>query len=238
MILSSMNNVVFGYGEEPVIDGISLDIHQGEFIGITGPNGAAKTTVLKLLLGLIKPWSGSVRLNPEALDGAKLIVGYVPQQVASFNSGFPSKVIELVRSGCYPRAGLFRRYTPEQEALVERSLKQVGMWEYRNRKIGDLSGGQKQRICIARALAGQPNVLILDEPATGMDQPSRTGFYQLMRHYVDAHGLTVIMVTHGLEETGRFLDRVISLERTESEVWQCLTTSSCSVRFGQGASSV
>ncbi|ULO05756.1 metal ABC transporter ATP-binding protein [Paenibacillus sp. 19GGS1-52] len=232
MILSSMRNVVFGYGNEPVIDNMSLDIHAGQFIGITGPNGAAKTTLLKLMLGLLRPWSGTVSLNMELEDNGKLIIGYVPQQVASFNAGFPSKVIELVRSGCYSRLGLFRRFTPEQEHIVERSLKQVDMWEFRNRKIGELSGGQKQRICIARALAQQPQILVLDEPTTGMDLASRRGFYQLMRHYVSQHGRTVIMVTHGLEETSSYLDSVISLERKENEGWKCLVTNSCSVHFG------
>lgn len=84
MILSSMKNVVFGYGQAPVLNGVSLDIHCGEFVGITGPNGAAKTTMLKLLLGLLKPWSGTVQLNEKALDGNKLRIGYVPQNVASF----------------------------------------------------------------------------------------------------------------------------------------------------------
>ncbi|OKP89056.1 metal ABC transporter ATP-binding protein [Paenibacillus sp. P32E] len=235
MILSSMKDVVFGYGHEPVIDNLSLDIEAGQFIGITGPNGAAKTTLLKLLLGLLRPWSGTVSLNKEMTEGGKLVIGYVPQQVASFNAGFPSKVIELVRSGCYPRLGLFGRFTKEQEELVERSLRQVDMWEYRNRRIGELSGGQKQRICIARALAQQPQVLVLDEPATGMDIGSRTGFYKLMRHYVSNHGRTVIMVTHGLEETSPYLDTTISLERKEQEGWTCLVTNSCSAHFGPGA---
>ncbi|MNE19940.1 High-affinity zinc uptake system ATP-binding protein ZnuC [compost metagenome] len=232
MILSSMRDVMFGYGETPVLQNVSLDIHSEEFVGITGPNGAAKSTLLKLMLGLIKPWSGSVSINQEALKGRKLTIGYVPQQVSAFNSGFPSKVSELVKSGCYPGLGLFRRFTKEHEVLVEQSLRQVGMWDYRDRKIGELSGGQKQRVCIARALAGKPNVLVLDEPTAGMDAGSRQGFYQLMRHYVSEHGITVIMVTHGLEESGEFLDRIISLEQRESEEWQCLTTSSCSVRFG------
>jgi zinc transport system ATP-binding protein len=235
MILSSMRDVVFGYGEDPVIDRLSLDIEAGQFIGITGPNGAAKTTLLKLMLGLLRPWSGTVALNKELAQDGRLEIGYVPQQVASFNAGFPSKVIELVRSGCYGRLGLFRRFTQEQEALVERCLRQVDMWEYRDRRIGELSGGQKQRICIARALAQQPQVLVLDEPATGMDLESRTGFYGLMRHYVSAHGRTVIMVTHGLEETSPYLDSIISLERKEQEGWTCLVTNSCSAHFGPGA---
>lgn len=237
MILSSMREVVFGYGNKPVIDRLSLDIEAGKFIGITGPNGAAKTTLLKLMLGLLRPWSGTVALNKEVAGGGELVIGYVPQQVASFNAGFPSKVNELVRSGCYTRLGLFGRFTKAQEEIVERSLRQVDMWGYRNSKVGELSGGQKQRICIARALAGQPQVLILDEPATGMDAESRSGLYKLLRHYVSRHGLSVIMVTHGLEESGPFLDSVISLERNGQEGWKCLVTNSCSAHFGPGASS-
>lgn len=235
MILSSMRNVVFGYDDKPVIENASIDIAVGEFVGITGPNGAAKTTLLKLILGLLKPWSGTVTLNLDIVQGNKLSIGYIPQQVASFNSGFPSKVIELVRSGCYSKMGLFKRFGPEQEAIVERSLKQVGMWDYRNKRIGDLSGGQKQRICIARALAQEPNVLVLDEPTTGMDKESKAGFMQLLRHYVDSHQCTVIMVTHGLEEVESYLDRIIHLERKEREGWQCLTTTSCSAHFGPEA---
>lgn len=235
MILSSMRDVVFGYGNEPVIKGLSLDIEAGQFIGITGPNGAAKTTLLKLMLGLLKPWSGTVTLNRELNGTGRPVVGYVPQQVASFNAGFPSKVIELVRSGCYARLGLFGRFSKQQEEQVERSLRQVDMWEYRNSRIGELSGGQKQRICIARALAQQPQVLVLDEPVTGMDAASRSGFYELMRHDVSSHGRTVIMVTHNLGETSSYLDTVISLERKEQEGWTCLVTNSCSVHFGQEA---
>ncbi|WP_025692823.1 metal ABC transporter ATP-binding protein [Paenibacillus zanthoxyli] len=234
MILSSLRDVVFGYEDEPVIEHLSLDIHFGQFIGIAGPNGAAKSTLLKLILGLLKPWSGTVQFAREREDGLNIAIGYVPQQVSSFNAGFPSKVIELVRSGCYTRLGLFRRFNSRENAIVERSLKEVDMWEYRNRKIGELSGGQKQRICIARALAQEPEVLILDEPATGMDLASRTGLYELLNHYVRQHGRTVIMVTHALEETSPYLDTRINLERKENEGWQCLVTNLCSAHFGLG----
>jgi zinc transport system ATP-binding protein len=105
------------------------------------------------------------------------------------------------------------------------------MWELRHRKIGELSGGQKQRICIARALAQQPDLLILDEPTTGMDQASRLGFYELMNHQVKVHGRTVVMVTHGLSEVQPYLDRIIELERKEEGGWKCCTTTSCSGHF-------
>ncbi|MGG4499103.1 metal ABC transporter ATP-binding protein [Brevibacillus reuszeri] len=231
MILSSMREVVFGYGKEPIIESLSLDIHGGQFIGIAGPNGAAKSTLLKLMLGLIKPWSGSIQWCVLE-DGSKVAVGYVPQQVSSFNAGFPSKVMELVRSGCYSRLGLFGCFKEDQRLVVERSLKQVGMWEFRDRKVGELSGGQKQRVIIARALAQEPQVLVLDEPTTGMDAASRTELYKLLSDDVKQQGRTVIMVTHGLDEVAPYLDTLIQLERKEDEGWRCSVTNSCNVPFG------
>ncbi len=216
MILCSLRDIVFGYENEPVIRNVSADIHAGEFIAVSGPNGAAKTTLLKLMLGLLKPWSGTVRFSAEL---GRSRVAYVPQQASSFNAGFPSKVIELVRSGCYPEIGLFRRFRREQHELVEEALKAVGLWELRNRKIGELSGGQKQKACIARAIVQQPDLLVLDEPVTGMDAASRTRFYEWMRQQVKEEGRTVIMVTHGLDEAQDYLDRVIYLEgKEESDV--------------------
>lgn len=233
MIMSSMREVVFGYGSEPVIENLSLNIQSGQLIGIAGPNGAAKSTLLKLMLGLLKPWSGSVQFSDSDEHGGKLAVAYVPQQVSSFNAGFPSKVSELVRSGCYAKLGWFRRFGKEQEHIVERSLKQMDIWELRDRKIGELSGGQKQRVCLARALAQEPQVLVLDEPGTGMDAASRAKLYALLREDVDERGRTVIMVTHALEEASPYLDTLISLERKEDEGWQCSVTNLCNEPFGQ-----
>lgn len=235
MIITSMRDVAFGYGQKPVIENLTLDIHAGQFIGIAGENGAAKSTLLKLMLGLLKPWNGYVHLRRVQEDGSKLTIGYVPQQVAAFNAGFPSKVIELVQSGCYSGLGLFRSFKREHHFAVERALRQMDMWEYRDRKIGELSGGQKQRVCIARALAQQPMLLVLDEPTSGMDAVSRIKLYQLLREDVNRQERTVIMVTHGLDEAAPFLDTLIQLERKEDEGWRCLVTNSCSEPFGQEA---
>jgi zinc transport system ATP-binding protein len=231
MLLASLNKVVFGYHDVPCLEDVDLDIFSGEFVAVVGPNGASKTTLLKLMLGLLEPWRGEVKLSPKSADGSRLSVGYVPQQMASFNSGFPSKILEFVRSGTYTKGNWLRRLRPEDHELTERALRQVGMWEQRHRKIGELSGGQKQRICIARALAQQPDLLILDEPTTGMDEESRFGFYELMSHQVKARGTTVVMVTHGLSEVSGYLDRIIELQRKELGGWRCCTTTSCSGHF-------
>lgn len=231
MLLASMNKVVFGYSDVPCLENASMDIYSSEFVAVTGPNGASKTTLLKLALGLLKPWRGDIFLAKQNQSGKELAIGYVPQQIAAFNSGFPSTILEFVRSGTYVKGSWLRKLRSSDHAFTEQALRQVGMWEHRNKKIGELSGGQKQRICIARALAQQPDLLIMDEPTTGMDQESRFGFYELMHHHVKEHGRTIVMVTHSLTEVQSYLDRIIELEKKEDGGWRCCTTTSCSGHF-------
>lgn len=237
MLVASLTEVDFGYGDVPCLVDVNLEIHSGEFVAITGPNGASKSTLLKLMLGLLRPWKGSVQLASRNGEGRKLAVGYVPQQIAAFNEGFPSTVLEFVRSGRYGSGSWLRKLGAADHEMTEKVLRQVGMWPFRSRRIGELSGGQKQRICIARALVQEPDLLVLDEPATGMDQESRYGFYELMNHQVKEHGRTVVMVTHGLNEAQVYLDRIIELERVEEGGWKCCTTTSCSGHFAPVGSS-
>ncbi|SDT56812.1 zinc transport system ATP-binding protein [Paenibacillaceae bacterium GAS479] len=227
MLLASLKEVEFGYNDKPSLHNATIEVHSSEFVAVTGPNGASKTTLLKLMLGLLKPWKGKAYLAPKRDDGRKLTVSYVPQQIAAFNGGFPSNVYEFVLSGCWNRGSWLRRITADDRALAEKSLRQVGMWQLRERRIGELSGGQKQRICIARALAQRPDLLVMDEPTTGMDEESRRGFYELMRHMVEIHGMSIVMVTHGLEECRPYLDRIIELERKGEGGWKCCTTTLC-----------
>jgi zinc transport system ATP-binding protein len=231
MQIASIRHVTFGYNGVPCLVDVNIDIRSGEFVAVTGPNGAAKTTLLKLLLGLLEPWNGEIKLEKKQANGKKLAIGYIPQQAAAFNSGFPSSVLEFVRSGRLVRGFWLRKLRPEDHAAAEQALRQAGMWEARFRKIGDLSGGQKQRICIARALAQQPDLIVLDEPTTGMDQQGRNEFYRLMNDQVKTHGRTVVMVTHGVSEASSYLDRLIELERKEDGEWKCCTTTSCSGHF-------
>jgi len=231
MLMVSMRNVNFGYGDVPCLEQANLDILSGEFVTISGQNGAAKTTLLKLMLGLLKPWSGTVELARRNAEGSKLSIGYVPQQIAAFNVAFPSTITEFVRSGRYAQGSWLRRMNREDRRMTEKAIRQVGMWEFRRRKIGELSGGQKQKVCIARAIAQEPDLLVLDEPTTGMDQESRLGLYRLLQAQVKEHGRTVVMVTHNLSEVEDYLDRRITLERKEDGGWKCCTTTSCSGHF-------
>lgn len=232
MRLVALENIVFGYADEPVLQDISLTINSGEFVGIVGPNGASKTTLLKLMIGLLKPWEGKVMLSKKNKHGKRLAIGYVPQQIASFNVGFPSTVLELVRSGRYMKGNWLKRLTEEDEKLVENALHMVGMWDYRHAKIGELSGGQKQKIVIARMLASTPDLLFLDEPTTGMDAESRKGFYEFMAHQVKEHERTVVMVTHEPTEVDDYFDKLIMLEEGVHGGWKCLTLNSCDGHFG------
>ncbi|MEH7403644.1 metal ABC transporter ATP-binding protein [Gottfriedia acidiceleris] len=231
MSLIQLKNVKFGYNHTSVIDNVSFEVNRGEFIGITGQNGASKSTLLKLMLGLLKPWSGDVQIKKDA-NNELIKIGYVPQQIASFNVGFPSTVIELVKSGRFNQKKWYEKMNKIDHEIIKNALVMVGMWEYRHHKIGSLSGGQKQKICIARVLASEPNLLVLDEPTTGMDKESRENFYQFLGHQVKRHNRTVVMVTHEKEEVEQYLDKIIHLEKGEHGLWRCLTLNSCNGHFG------
>ncbi|OXM82539.1 metal ABC transporter ATP-binding protein [Paenibacillus rigui] len=231
MLLASLKQVEFGYTDVPCLEQADIDIYTGEFVALTGPNGASKTTLLKLMLGLLRPWKGTAFLSAKGPEGNRLVTGYVPQHIAAFNGGFPSTIAEFVLSGRFVRGSWLRRLREEDHRLTQEALKQVGMWEHRHRKIGELSGGQKQRICIARALAQEPDLLILDEPTTGMDHTSRLAFYAFLRQQATLHNRAIVMVTHSLSEVSAYLDRIISLERKEDGEWKCCTTTSCRGHF-------
>lgn len=216
-----VNDLTFYYDEEPVLDNVSYHVDPGEFVILTGENGAAKSTLVKATLGLLRPTKGEVIIAKKNLDGQKLSVGYIPQQVASFNAGFPSTVLELVRSGRFSRGRWFKKLTEKDHQHVEKALKAVGMWEMRHKRIGELSGGQKQRISLARIFATDPDLFILDEPTTGMDEQSRKEFYRLLRHSAQKHHKGILMITHDHEDIKEFADRQIRLVRKEDSQWRC-----------------
>lgn len=196
-----IENVSFAYNEDLILDKVDLNIHQGDYLGVIGPNGGGKTTLIKIMLKLLTPSKGVVKLFGEDVhvfkDWSK--IGYVPQKVINFDVNFPATVFEVVAMGRYGKRGLFKSLTKEDKKIINESLRQVEMFEYRDRIIGDLSGGQQQRVFIARALAGQPEVVFLDEPMAGVDVPSQDQFYQLLKKLNREMGLTLVFISHDIE---------------------------------------
>ena len=221
-----VKDLAFYYDDEPVLTGINFTVSPGEFVMLTGENGAAKTTLLRNVLGLLKPDEGSVEVAKKNADGRELSIGYVPQQVASFNVGFPSTVLELVESGRYPKGRWFKPLTKRDKEHVKRALDSVGMWEMRHKKVGELSGGQKQRISLARVFAMDPDLFVLDEPTTGMDTGSREEFYRLLKHNTSKHNKGILMVTHDHLELRPYADKHIELLRKENSPWRCFSMDS------------
>ncbi|MEG3308913.1 metal ABC transporter ATP-binding protein [Streptococcus suis] len=217
----TVEDLSFYYDKEPVLEHIHYYLDSGEFVTLTGENGAAKTTLIKATLGILKPKQGKVSIAEKSIKGKKLRMAYLPQQIASFNAGFPSTVYEFVKSGRYPRQGWFRRLTAHDEEHVRISLESVGMWEHRDKRLGALSGGQKQRAVIARMFASDPDIFILDEPTTGMDAGTKDAFYLLMHHSAKKHGKSVLMITHDPDELNKYADRNIHLVRDQQSPWRC-----------------
>lgn len=217
----TVEDLAFQYEAEPVLEHISYHLDSGEFVTLTGENGAAKTTLVKATLGILTPKTGTVTIADQNTAGKKLRIAYLPQQIASFNAGFPSTVQEFVTSGRYPRRGWLGRLTDHDMEHVKVSLEAVGMWEHRHKRIGSLSGGQKQRAVIARMFASDPDIFVLDEPTTGMDAGTTQTFYELMHHNAKTHGKAVLMITHDPEEVSRYADRNIHLVRNNDLPWRC-----------------
>lgn len=217
----TVENLAFQYDADPVLEGITYHLDQGEFVTLTGENGAAKSTLIKATLGILSPKEGQVTLASHNKDGQKLRIGYLPQQIASFNAGFPSTVEEFVTSGRYSRRGWFKRLTAHDAEHVQVALESVGMWEHRHKRIGSLSGGQKQRTVIARLFASDPDIFVLDEPTTGMDAGTTQTFYELMHHNTKQHGKSVLMITHDPDEVKAYADRNIHLVRNTALPWRC-----------------
>ncbi len=190
--LIEIENVTFGYGREVVLDRVSLSIRKSDFLAVIGPNGGGKTTLLKLVLGLIEPWSGSIRSRVSARGGA---IGYVPQ-FSTFDKSFPLQVREAVTMGRLGVRGPLRRYGADDRRAVDSLLTRFGLKPLASTPIADLSGGQLQRVLIARALASDPEILFLDEPLASIDAEFRDVLLASLRELNER--IPVVLVTHDM----------------------------------------
>jgi len=204
--------VDFGYTSTPVIEDVSLRIAPGEYAAVVGPNGSGKSTLMQLMLGLLRPDEGTAKLFGESShtfdDGSR--IGYVAQQ-ASASKGMPITVREVVKMGRFPHVG-FGRLSDRDWEIVDRALDTVGMTAFANRRVTQLSGGQRQRAFIARALASEADLLVLDEPTVGVDIESVEAFYDLLDS-LNREGITVLLIEHDLSAVAEHADRVVCLNR-------------------------
>ena len=212
--LLAADHLSFAYDTDPVLDDVSFIVEPGEFVALVGPNGSGKSTLLRLLLGLLKPGSGGVELFGGAPDrlADRWRLGYVAQR-PSLPKDFPATVDEVVSAGRLARSGWYRRFRTEDRIEIAHAIESVALTELRTRRIGELSGGQQQRAFIAKALASQPELLILDEPVAGVDAESQRRFAESLTHLVDSHGAAVLLVSHELGAVADALDRVIVLKK-------------------------
>jgi len=205
-------NLFINFGSIPVLSDVCFRIERGDYVGLVGPNGSGKSTLIKCILGLLRPASGSVTLfgNDALLMQNREKIGYLPQRIDFFNPRFPSTVAEIISQGLLARkrAGkdLGKRQTDDMLELLE-------ITGIRNRRIGDLSGGQQQRVFIARALVNEPDLLMLDEPASALDPEMRDHFFSLLRELNGIKRVTIIMVTHDIGGIGEHASKLLYLDK-------------------------
>lgn len=195
-----INNVSFAYNNKPLISNITFSINKGDYLGIIGANGSGKSTLVKLMLRILSPTGGEIRMFGVNINNFKRWnkVGYISQKATSFNLGFPASVEEVVGANLFSRIGLFKSMKKEHRDLVYSALEKVGMQDKGKEMIGSLSGGQQQRVFIARVLVSDPELLILDEPTAGIDIKSEEAVYCLLSDLNEELGLTVVMVSHDI----------------------------------------
>tara|TARA_R110000782_G_scaffold13730_2_gene40285 strand:+ start:2099 stop:2827 length:729 start_codon:yes stop_codon:yes gene_type:complete len=210
-IVIDIDNVSFNYGAVSVLENISLKIHEDEFIGIIGPNASGKSTLLKLILGLLEPDEGTIsKFNHDGKD-LRNYIGYVPQH-STFSRDFPITVGEVVMMGHVATSSRFFRYSKEETELARQVMQKLEIEDIEKRQVGELSGGQLQRVLIARALVCQPEILILDEPTANVDMRIEEDIFSLLKNY--SEHMTIIVVSHDIAFISGYVDRVACLNRT------------------------
>lgn len=220
-----IENLSFHYTGTPVLDQVNLEVKDGDYAILTGENGSGKSTFLKLLLGELKAQEGSITVNGKDISATfgKGDLGYVPQNSISRNQNFPATVEEIMMTGVYSSSWKARFRAKKEIPRLKAALAEMEMEEFWKRRIGDLSGGQQQRVMLARALAGKPKILILDEPTTGMDMASVKTLAEVLKKRNEEQGLTILMVTHGNSGEFKGANRFFKAEEGGSTKYEYFT---------------
>ncbi|CAD7288987.1 metal ABC transporter ATP-binding protein [Campylobacter suis] len=200
-----IQNLSFGYDSQVVLKDINLSFSTSDFLAIIGPNGGGKSTLLKLMLGLLTPTSGSVEIFGKEPSQMSAQIGYVPQSF-TLNPSFPLRVLDVVLMGLIEKK-IFGFYTNKQKEQAINALKKVDMQNFKNAKITELSGGQRQRVYIARALVSQAKVLMLDEPTASIDTKTQAEIYTLLKRINDS-GVAIVLVSHDANIALSFANKV------------------------------
>ncbi|MCK5785282.1 MAG: metal ABC transporter ATP-binding protein [Candidatus Sabulitectum sp.] len=210
MGLIELRNVTAGYNSHhPAIEDVDLTVEKNDFIAIIGPNGGGKTTLLKVVLGLLTPFAGTVKVFGEEPAHSRKKIGYVPQVIPSRT--FPVSVVDVVLMGRLSASGLFRKYSSRDRTIALKELDLLGVQQLAEKRMDQLSGGQKQRVLIARALAGEPDLLLLDEPLASVDVETQQNFYNLLSQLNSK--MAVVLVTHDVGAVSSHVKSIACINR-------------------------
>ena len=194
---------------ENILKNISLEIYEGDFVAITGPNGGGKSTFIKLLLGILEPTNGNIKL----FENSKYQIGYVPQQASNIDIAFPATVDEIIKTAFANKNSLFKTITKEEKLNISSLMDLFEISNLKYKLITELSGGQKQRVMIVRALANNPKLLILDEPDIGLDKKSQKQFINSLKEINEKNRTTILFITHHLEEINEFITKKFNINQ-------------------------
>ncbi len=181
----------FSFNDHPILEAVNLTVPEKGFVALIGPNGGGKTTLLKLMVGLLNSYQGDIRIFGKSPRQSAYRIGYVPQEIG-INMSFPISVMDVVLMGRLRSDRRWTRYSRTDKAAAQKTLEQLEMWEFRNHRIGELSGGQRQRVFIARALANDPELLLLDEPTASVDSKHQADFYSLLKELNKTAAILVV----------------------------------------------
>jgi len=207
----SVDSLNVSYGRHRVLDDINFEIIKGDYVGIVGPNGSGKTTLVRTLLGLIQAESGTIHFG-NGLELARHKIGYLPQIAITTDSLFPAKVREIVEMGLLVQKKFPKILHREDKGKVDKILEELGIKDLKNEKIGQLSGGQQQRVLLARAMVGEPEILILDEPTSALDPKIRGEFYQMVQELNQVNQVTILLVSHDIGSIGQYTNKMLYLD--------------------------